>query len=71
MGSELGVEAMSLYKHVADKTGLLDGVVSRVFEGITVPDAGLFWPERIRALGRGRSPRHRLLAMNGTSMSDN
>jgi AcrR family transcriptional regulator len=51
LGRKLGVEAMSLYKHVAGKADLLDGVVSRVFEDIAVPDPGLPWPERIRALG--------------------
>ena len=27
LGQELGVEAMALYRHVRDKTDLLDGVV--------------------------------------------
>jgi TetR/AcrR family transcriptional regulator, tetracycline repressor protein len=47
----LGVEAMSLYNHVASKADLLDGMASRVFEDITLPDPALAWQERVRALG--------------------
>ena len=31
LGQALGVEAMSLYKHVADKEDILDGLVDAVF----------------------------------------
>lgn len=47
----LGVEAMSLYNHVACKADLLDGVASRVFETVALPDPRLPWDDRLRALG--------------------
>src|ERR1700678_1718502 len=50
LASRLGVEAMSLYNHVSGKADLLDGIASRVFEAIAVPDAALAWDERVRAL---------------------
>jgi TetR/AcrR family transcriptional regulator, tetracycline repressor protein len=53
LAAELGVEAMSLYNHVANKADLLDGVTGRVFEGIALPDPGLPWEERLRALANG------------------
>jgi AcrR family transcriptional regulator len=53
LASRLGVEAMSLYNHVSGKAELLDGIASRVFEAIPVPDASLAWDERVRALTRG------------------
>lgn len=34
LGAELGVEAMSLYNHVANKGDLLDGIVERLWEEI-------------------------------------
>ncbi|NIH86897.1 TetR/AcrR family transcriptional regulator [Amycolatopsis granulosa] len=51
LAAELGVEAMSLYNHVAGKQDLLDGVAARVFEQVALPDPGLPWDERLRALG--------------------
>lgn len=53
LATTLGVEAMSLYNHVASKGDLLDGVTARVFEVIPLPDAELPWDERLRALGGG------------------
>ena len=38
LGDELGVEAMSLYHHVANKTALLDGMVDSVFAEIVSPE---------------------------------
>ena len=38
LGEELGVEAMSLYHHVANKTALLDGMVDSVFAEIVTPE---------------------------------
>jgi hypothetical protein len=50
LGVELGVEAMSLYRHVANKSDLLDGMIDSVFGEIDVPaDGG--W----RAIMRGRA----------------
>ena len=40
LGEELGVEAMSLYKHVANKDDLLDGMVDLVFAEIELPSGG-------------------------------
>ena len=49
LGAELGVEAMSLYNHVANKDDLLDAVADRLYEHIldayTEPDG----PWRVRA----------------------
>jgi AcrR family transcriptional regulator len=49
LGRELGVEAMSLYGHIANKQDLLDGVVDCVYAELpsTGPDPGP-WPERLR-----------------------
>ena len=37
LGEVLGVEAMSLYNHVANKSELLDGMVDLVFSEIDLP----------------------------------
>jgi AcrR family transcriptional regulator len=37
LGDELGVEAMSLYNHVANKEDLLNGMVDAVFAEIELP----------------------------------
>ena len=37
LGQELGVEAMSLYNHVANKDEILDGIVDLVFGEIELP----------------------------------
>ncbi len=47
LGDRLGVEAMSLYKHVANKEALLDGMVDAVFSEIDVPD-DVGWRESMR-----------------------
>jgi AcrR family transcriptional regulator len=51
LAASLGVEAMSLYNHVASKADLLDGMVARVFESVPLPDPALPWDERLRRLG--------------------
>src|SRR5687767_3202180 len=43
LGEELGVEAMSLYNHVANKDDLLDGMVDLVFAEIGLPAGGPDW----------------------------
>jgi AcrR family transcriptional regulator len=48
LGSELGVEAMSLYKHVANKEEILDGIVELVIGEIEIPDKGVHWKEAMR-----------------------
>ncbi|MDI2129964.1 TetR/AcrR family transcriptional regulator [Yinghuangia seranimata] len=50
VAQELGVEAMSLYRHVPNKDAVLDGVVDVVFAAIELPDAGREdWRDAIRA----------------------
>jgi len=48
LGQELGVEAMSLYNHVANKDDLLDGMLDVVAEKIDVPAPGADWKEALR-----------------------
>ena len=48
LGTALGVEAMSLYHHVANKEDLLDGLVDRVFAAFTLPPSELDWREALR-----------------------
>ena len=43
----LGVEAMSLYHHVANKEDLLDGMVDAVFDEMVPPPAGAPWREAL------------------------
>jgi len=48
LGAELGVEAMSLYKHVANKEAILDGVVELIVGQIEIPAAGDEWKQAMR-----------------------
>jgi len=48
LGAELGVEAMSLYKHVAGKEQILDGVVELIIGEIEVPTDDTDWKEAMR-----------------------
>src|SRR5256885_2830657 len=48
LAQALGVEAMSLYNHVASKDDLLDAVVDSVFGEIGVPVAGGDWRVSMR-----------------------
>src|SRR5215475_11103999 len=62
LGQALGVEAMSLYNHVAGKGDLLDGMVDVVFSEIGLPagDAGWKTAMRQRAISaREALARHR------------
>lgn len=62
LAGELGVEAMSLYHHVANKTDLLDGMIDLVFGEIDAPAPDGEWKAELRkralstraALGRHR-----------------
>jgi AcrR family transcriptional regulator len=58
LGEALGVEAMSLYNHVANKEQLLDGMVDRVFAEIELPAGGADWKAAMRA--RAESARRAL-----------
>lgn len=60
LGSELGVQAMSLYNHVANKDALLDEIVDVMVAEIGVPDPKLSWGAAMEA--RARSAREVLLA---------
>ena len=48
LGERLGVEAMSLYNHVANKDALLDGLVEAVLAEIDVPTPDEDWKEGMR-----------------------
>jgi AcrR family transcriptional regulator len=43
LGEALGVEAMSLYNHVASKSDLLDGLIDIVFSEIDLPSSDSEW----------------------------
>ena len=49
LGEALGVEAMSLYNHVANKAELLDGMVDLIFAEIELPPLGTDWRAAMRA----------------------
>jgi TetR/AcrR family transcriptional regulator, tetracycline repressor protein len=49
LAKTLGVEAMALYNHVANKTDILNGIADRVYAGIERADPQLPWTERVRA----------------------
>jgi AcrR family transcriptional regulator len=51
LGDALGVEAMSLYNHVANKHDLLDGMIDSVFGEIELPEGSGEWREEMRARG--------------------
>lgn len=48
LGQELGVEAMSLYNYVANKSDLLDGMVDLVFAEIGPPPRAADWKAAMR-----------------------
>jgi TetR/AcrR family transcriptional regulator, tetracycline repressor protein len=52
LGEELGVEAMSLYRHVANKAALLDGVHEAVLAEVARPRRTDDWVEDCRWLAR-------------------
>jgi AcrR family transcriptional regulator len=55
LGQALGVEAMSLYHHVANKEDLIDGMIDLVFAEIELPSSDDDWKTAMRA--RARSAR--------------
>ena len=59
LGQSLGVEAMALYYHFANKDEVIDGIVDLVFAEIEVPVAGAPWKAAMR--GRAISVRDALL----------
>ncbi len=48
LGEALGVEAMSLYNHVASRGDLLDGMIDLVFSEIGLPSGGAGWKTAMR-----------------------
>jgi AcrR family transcriptional regulator len=61
VASELGVEAMSLYHHVANKSDILDGMVEMVFGEIDLPPDDTDWKTAMRvraASARAALTRH-------------
>lgn len=48
LAEALGVEAMSLYHHVANKDDILDGMVDRVFAGIELTPKTAAWKDAMR-----------------------
>jgi len=62
VGDVVGVEAMSLYNHVAGKGDLLDGMVDRVFAEIDLPSTDTDWRTALReraVSARAALARHR------------
>jgi AcrR family transcriptional regulator len=59
LGQALGVEAMALYYHFANKERVLDGIVDLVFGQIDLPPIGVDWKAAMR--GRAISVRDALL----------
>jgi len=48
LGQALGVEAMAVYYHFANKERVIDGIVDRVYQEIDVPVAGADWKIAMR-----------------------
>jgi AcrR family transcriptional regulator len=53
VADRLGVTPMALYRHVANKADLLDGVVERILLEVPLPEPTADWSERLMALSRG------------------
>ena len=53
LGEELGVEAMSLYNHVTNKAGLLDGIFETVLAELPAPRRTSSWLSSLRGGARG------------------
>lgn len=49
VADELGVEAMSLYHHIANKDEMLDGVVDALFAKIKLPKSDVHWKDGMRS----------------------
>jgi len=59
LGQALGVEAMSLYNHVASKDDILDGIADHVLNQIDLPAAGSDWQA---AIWKCATSAHKILA---------
>ena len=61
LAERLGVTPMALYRHVANKADLLDGLVERLLTEFPPPPAELAWPDRLSMLAaniRASARRH-------------
>jgi AcrR family transcriptional regulator len=61
VAQRLGVTPMALYRHVANKADLLDGLVEMLLSEFALPDAGVPWDERLAVIGeaiRATARRH-------------
>lgn len=52
VAEQLGVTPMALYRHVADKADLLDGVVERLLDEVEPPEPGASPAEQLAAIGQ-------------------
>ena len=52
LGDQLGFEAMSLYRHVANKDDVLDGMLDLVLEEWQTPPSGGGWADAVRTSAR-------------------
>ena len=52
LAQELGVEAMSVYHHVANKDEILDGIVEVVLDEFELPEPGAEWKAAIHRTAR-------------------
>src|SRR5438874_4813697 len=74
LGDELGCEAMSLYRHVANKDDLLNGMLDLVLAEWQLPEGGGDWAEAVRTSARSvhdalrRHPWAARLLMTGTGL---
>ncbi len=51
LGEHVGVEAMSLYNHVANKVDLLDGMIDGIFGEVDLPSGDIDWKSAMRLRG--------------------
>ncbi len=61
VAQRLGVTPMALYRHVANKADLLDGLVESLLTEFTLPPSELSWEARLAAIGdaiRATARRH-------------
>jgi AcrR family transcriptional regulator len=61
VATRLGVTPMALYRHVGDKSQLLDGLVEQLLVELPLPAETLPWADRLRALSaatRASARRH-------------
>ena len=50
IADQLGVKAMSLYNHVANKDDVLDGMVDATYSEIAAPTPGAEWQAQVREI---------------------